>query len=87
MGMNIKNPRTHELARELAALTGESLTHAVTVAVQERLDRVRAEQTEDPDLAVRRMLEIAKEIREHLPPGALDVDHGELLYDEDGLPK
>ena len=37
MGLNIKNPETHRLAEELAKLTGESMTAAVTTAVRERL--------------------------------------------------
>lgn len=39
MGLNIKNPETHRLATQLAALTGETLTKAVTIALQERLER------------------------------------------------
>jgi antitoxin VapB len=41
MALNIKDPQADRLARELAAETGESITTAVTVAVRERLDRVR----------------------------------------------
>ena len=43
MGMNIKNPEAHQLAREVAALTGESVTGAVTESPRERLERLRAE--------------------------------------------
>ena len=41
MPLNIKDPDTDRLARELAGETGESLTAAVAVALRERLDRVR----------------------------------------------
>lgn len=41
MALNIKDPEATRLARELAHETGESLTTAVSVAVRERLDRVR----------------------------------------------
>ena len=41
MALNIKDDRTDRLVRELAAETGESLTAAVTVAVRERLERLR----------------------------------------------
>ena len=41
MSMNIKNKEAHQLTEELAKLTGESLTAAVTESVRERLDRVR----------------------------------------------
>ena len=44
MSMNIKNKEAHKLTEELAKLTGESLTAAVTESVRERLDRVRQAQ-------------------------------------------
>ena len=43
MGLNIKNEETVRLAREVAAVTGESLTGAVSVALTEKLQRLRAE--------------------------------------------
>jgi antitoxin VapB len=39
--LNIKNDEAHKLASELAGLTGESLTSAVTLALRERLARER----------------------------------------------
>ena len=41
MGINIKNPQTERLIRELAELTGKGQTEAVTEAVQEKLSRIR----------------------------------------------
>jgi antitoxin VapB len=41
MALNIKSDYTDRLARELSAETGESITTAVTVALQERLQRVK----------------------------------------------
>lgn len=41
MTLNIKDDRADRLVRELAAETGENLTTAVTVAVRERLERLR----------------------------------------------
>lgn len=41
MALNIKDPETDRLARDLAAATGESITKAVAVALEERLLRVR----------------------------------------------
>lgn len=41
MALNIKDDGADRLVRELAAETGESLTTAVTVAVRERLERIR----------------------------------------------
>jgi antitoxin VapB len=43
MALNIKSVETDRLARELAALTGESITEAVTRAVEMRLEQERRE--------------------------------------------
>ena len=47
MHLNIKNDEAHELAAELAKLTGESLTSAVTLALRERLARERRRRRTD----------------------------------------
>jgi antitoxin VapB len=39
MAFNIKDPETDQLARDLAAATGESLTDAVRAALRDRLER------------------------------------------------
>jgi antitoxin VapB len=44
MGLNIKNREVHLMAEELSKLTGESMKTAVTIALRERLARVRQEQ-------------------------------------------
>jgi antitoxin VapB len=44
VALNIKDPETDRLARELAQLTGESITGALRRAIQMRLDRERARQ-------------------------------------------
>jgi antitoxin VapB len=41
MALNIKDPATDALARELAARTGESITETVRIAMSERLARLR----------------------------------------------
>jgi antitoxin VapB len=84
MSLNIKNEKTHRLIRQLARLTGESMTAAVEQAVQERLERVR--KRKDGDLA-ERILKIGKECAAHMKEPYRSIDHGELLYDEKGLPK
>jgi antitoxin VapB len=40
MALNIKDPETEKLAAEVAAITGESKTRAVKVALQERKQRL-----------------------------------------------
>jgi antitoxin VapB len=41
MALSIKDPATEKTVRELAALTGETVTTAVKRAAEERLQRVR----------------------------------------------
>lgn len=41
MALNIKDPQTDALARELARVTGESITVAIRVAMEQRLARER----------------------------------------------
>ncbi len=84
MGLNIKNDEANRLAHELAEVTGESLTTAVTIAVRERLERLR--RTKQEPLS-ERLLKIGKDCAVHLKEPFLTVDHGDLLYDEKGLPK
>ena len=40
--MNIKNAEVHAMAQELAQLTGQNLTNAVKMAVEQTLARVKA---------------------------------------------
>jgi len=84
MAINIKNQETHKLAQKLAKLTGESMTAAITEALRERLERLRAE--EGDDLA-QRLVRIGQDCAVHLKEPFRSVDHGELLYDEKGLPR
>ena len=41
MGISIKNPKAEQLAREVAQLSGESLTQAIIRALEERLERLK----------------------------------------------
>jgi antitoxin VapB len=84
VALNIKNHETHQLAQELAGLTGESLTAAVTTAVRERLDRVRQERREG---LADRLLSIGRECAAHLKEPYRSTPHGDLLYDDRGLPR
>ena len=43
MALNITDKTTDSLARELADLTGETLTHAIKTALEERLEHLRKE--------------------------------------------
>jgi antitoxin VapB len=84
MALNIKDPKTDTLARELAQTTGETITEAVAVAVKERLERLRAG---------RRFRSLADELDEiALRCASLPVlderSEEEILgYDLNGLPR
>ena len=84
MGLNIKNPETERLIAELARLEGRTKTAVVTEAVREKIARVRG--TRKDNLA-ERLLEIGRQCAAQLDPERLALDHGEYLYDENGLPK
>ena len=80
--LNIKNPETCRLVHQLAELTGESMTAAVTEAVRERLARVRREK--GGGLADR-LMEIGRDCASRLKEPYKSIDHGELLYRNDGF--
>ena len=84
MSLNIKNDETCRLAGELARLTGETMTGAITIALRERLDREHRIRSAESRL--RNMRRIAERCSRLLGPGPAAVDHGDLLYDERGLP-
>jgi len=83
MSLNIKNAETHELVQELAALTGETQTTAVNIAVRERLERVRHQR--EAGLADR-LLVIGADSARRLREPYRSADHGDLLYVERWLP-
>src|SRR5258705_13866251 len=83
-GLNIKTRETLRRAEELQKQPGEPMTAAVTTAVRERLDRVRREQ--GASLADR-LVEIGKDCAKRLKEPYRSADHGELLYDDRGLPR
>ncbi len=84
MALNIRNPQTEALATELAQLTGETKTEAVTKAVRDRLDRVKRERH-------RRSLadELDAIARQCAALPVLDARAPDeiLGYDEHGLPR
>jgi antitoxin VapB len=84
MGLNLKNEETERLIHRLAQATGETLTTAVNIAVRERLERL--EQADQKPLA-ERLLQIGRDCASRLKPSFSTIEHGDLLYDEKGLPK
>jgi len=83
MSLNIKSPEADRLVAELASLTGESKTGAVIIALRERLERARRER--DRRSLSNDLQAIGKRCAAYGPCDS--SDHGELLYDESGLPR
>ena len=87
MSLNIKNEEAVRLARRLAAATGESVTQAVVVAVRERLQRVEDKDHDEAAERAARLREIANDAASRWIEPYRSSDHGDLLYDNLGLPK
>ncbi|ATC33954.1 transcription factor [Caulobacter vibrioides] len=85
MGILIKNPEAERAVRELAALTGESLTTAVEIAVKERLAAKRAETPPRRRRSVEEMKAITRkyltpEARAGLLPPITQADYDEINF-------
>lgn len=85
MSLNIKNDETCRLARELARLTGETMSGAIAVALRERLARERRRRSVQARAG--KLRAIADRCAQLMGPGPSAVEHGNMLYDERGLPK
>lgn len=85
--LNIKNPATYRLIRRLADQTGETMTQAVTVAVQERLDRLELQVIAERAQRRRDGQELADSLAARFREPFKSLNHGEWLYDEKGLPR
>jgi antitoxin VapB len=81
--LNIKNAEAYRLATELAELTGESITAAVTEAVREKIERERG--AKDREARIAKMLEHGRRYRQ-LPERETRTADEILGYDEHGLP-
>lgn len=82
MSLNVKDPEAHRLAKAIAQATGHSMTRVVTEVLHERFAKMERHKGR---ARVAELLAIADRAAAHLKrPHA---DHGELLYDENGLPK
>ena len=82
MALNIKDPETDSLARELADLTGASLTDAVKGALN---DKLVLERKKRGRASFEELLAIAK--RCAALPVLDDRSPEDMLYDEFGVPK
>lgn len=85
MSLNIKNEEVHRLVRRLAELTGQSQTSALEDAVRRRLEELEDE--DDREARIERIMAIGRRTAAAMDPELKKVPHGDLLYDELGLPK
>lgn len=79
--INIKNQKARALVDEIVQRTGETVTEAVTAALQKRL----FELTREERLARVRVL--TKGLADRWVEPWKSMDHGDILYDELGMPK
>jgi antitoxin VapB len=86
MALSIRDPETDRLARELATLTGESMTQAIRTALAERLARTRAAQDRELGSLVADVRAIQERVA-RLPLLDARSDDEILGYDADGLPR
>lgn len=80
--LNIKNAEAYELATELAELTGESVTAAVTKALREKVEREH--KLRDRDARLARIMELSR-ISSSWPDRDTRTVEEILGYDENGL--
>jgi antitoxin VapB len=85
MSLNIKNEEIHRKARELANLTGESVTTAVGLAIDQRLEREQKNNKRQGRLEW--LLQLSKETSALMNDGRTSKELMDELYDpETGLP-
>jgi antitoxin VapB len=83
MRLYIKSQEAHNLAMELARLTGESITKAVTEAIRERLEREQRQRHQEA--VVTKAMAIARRVASYPRRDHRSLE--EFLYDERGLPR
>lgn len=87
MSLNIKNGETEQLARELAAATGENVTGAITVALRERLARLKGLDRRQAAERLELIRAVSRDAAGRWVESYGRVSHADLLFDELGLPR
>ena len=86
MARIIKNPDADQLARELAEITGETITEAVVRALQERLDRESARRRSAAGQSAARIRRIQERVARLSVRDQRSAE--EIIgYDDHGLPQ
>jgi antitoxin VapB len=85
VALSIRDPKTDRLARELARLTGETMTQAIRTALEERLGRERKQRERQAEALADELMAIGR--RCAALPVLDDRTEAEILgYDEHGVP-
>lgn len=87
MALSIKNPEAEQLVRRLTAQTGETATRAIIIALQERLDRLERLPADARAARAARLHRISTDAAGRWVEPYRSTPHGDLLYDENGLPR
>ena len=87
VSLNIKNDETEQLARELAAATGENVTGAITVVLRERLARLKGHDGRQTAERLELIRAISRDAAGRWVEPYGSMPHADLLYDELGLPR
>lgn len=85
-GSSDRSTRNHAIDRRAARRTGDGAETVVAVAVRERLELL-----DEAEAEAQRWREVNALVKDRgaafREAGITSVDHGELLYDENGLPR
>ena len=84
MALNIKNQETCDLARELAELTDDTMTGAITNVLRERVEQIKRER--DREAILRDVRAIRDRFAEKLKAGPSAEEIIEEMYGEFGEP-
>jgi antitoxin VapB len=84
VALSLKDPETDRLAREVARLTGESLTEAVRKALAERLERERLRRGQPRKGMAEQLKELTREYAA-LPDYDTRSPDEIIGYDENGM--
>lgn len=85
MNLNIKNREVYQLASNLAQLTGQSMTAVVLNALRKQWEYTAGQQQKETQ--VNDLMAIAQRCAEHIQQPATALEHGDMLYDETGMPQ
>jgi antitoxin VapB len=90
MALHIRHEETERLARELARRTGETLTEAISKALEERLAKIALSDQAAEDEYVARLTAISDRAAAAIKAAGVTQTSTEMLdelYDENGLPR